>query len=76
MCLGLWLWLQLTLPKTLTLTLNPNPQNEIVVGHAAAAARPNNSSQGFLKIVRLFLYKERRQPWNITVNRYITRNNM
>ena len=30
--------------------------------------------QGFLKIVRLFLYKERRQLWNITVNRY--RNNM
>ena len=31
---------------------------------------------GFLKKVRLFLYKERRQLWNITVNRYITRNNM
>ena len=29
---------------------------------------------GFLKKVRLFLYKERRQLWNITVNRYITRN--
>ena len=31
---------------------------------------------GFLKKVRLFLYKERRQLWNITVNSYITRNNM
>ena len=28
------------------------------------------------KKIRLFLYKERKQIWNITVNRYITRNNM
>ena len=33
-------------------------------------------SNNFLKKGSLFLYKERRQLWNITVNRYITRNNM
>ena len=43
-------------------------------GQLRAAARPR--SNNFLTIVRLFLCKERRQLWNITVNRYITRNSM
>ena len=44
--------------------------------HRSVNCEVEQLQQGFLKKVRLFLYKERRQLWNITVNRYIPRNNM